>query len=189
MSSYIENYTLQFEYYKSLADKATNQVTEQQLFQVPGSNSNSIAIIMKHISGNQLSRWTDIFNTDGEKEWRHRDQEFMINEWNHKEVLTYWNKGWTVLFDTLRTLSDSDLEKVIYIRNIGHTVQEAIVRQLCHYSYHVGQIVFLARMMVGDDFTSLSIPKGKSTEYNSNKFGSPKEKGHFTDEFLNPSKD
>jgi len=178
----INNYVRQFSYYKSLADKAVAQVNEQEVFIEPADGSNSIAVIMKHIAGNMLSRWTDIFNTDGEKPWRNRDQEFEILNMNAQELQAYWEKGWDVLLETLESLSDNDLERIIYIRNMGHTLQEAIVRQICHYPYHIGQIVFVAKLMKGEAFTSLSVPKNASDAYNAEKFAKEKSRKHFTDD-------
>lgn len=182
MKTYTKNYIRQFKYYKSLADKAIKQITPEQLYLLPEPASNSVAIIMKHIAGNMLSRWTEIFITDGEKEWRHRDVEFDTSDLDHTQLMDYWEKAWTTLFTTLDGLSDSDLEQVIYIRNIGHTVQEAIIRQICHYPYHVGQIVFICKMWKGEAFVSLSIPKGQSGTYNKEKFRKEKTKKHFTDD-------
>lgn len=182
MNNHIKNYIRQFEYYKSLADKAMEQITVEQLYLLPEPSSNSVAIIVKHIAGNMLSRWTDIFNSDGEKEWRLREQEFDASDMDHAKLMDYWEKAWATLFETLGSLSDSDLERIIYIRNMGHTVQEAIIRQICHYPYHIGQIVFICKMLRGQEFKSLSIPKGKSAEYNKEKFQKGKSKKHFTDD-------
>ena len=173
----------QFEYYKFLGDKTIVQLQDGDLFHevVPGTNS--IAIIAKHIAGNQLSRWTDFWTTDGEKEWRNRDTEFETgNLKNREDVIANWEKGWACLFEALNSINESNFNKLVYIRNMGHTVTEAINRQLCHYSYHVGQMVFLGKLILGDKWTSLSIPKGKSEEYNQDKFSKPKATKHFTDD-------
>lgn len=146
-------------------------------------DSNSIATIVKHLWGNMMSRWTDFLTTDGEKEWRQRDSEFENDITTRDEMMQKWNEGWSCLFNVIRTLTAADLGKMIYIRNLGHTVTEAINRQLAHYPYHVGQIVFIARM-AAKEWINLSIPKGQSQEYNKNKFSKPKRKEHFTDEFM-----
>lgn len=181
-TSMIANYRTQFHYYKTLADKAIAQLADEQVLEVPGAGSNSIAIAMKHVAGNMLSRWTDIWTTDGEKDWRHRDEEFLLRGMSVAEVKAYWEKGWECLMTTLDSLTDADLKRLIYIRNMGHTVQEAIVRQLCHYPYHVGQIVYIAKLLKGPSFQSLSIPVGKSESYNADKFAKDKTRKHFTED-------
>ena len=138
--------------------------------------------MVKHIAGNMLSRWTNFLTEDGEKDWRNRDQEFMNSFETKEEVIAYWNEGWNCLFKAIDPLTEKDLERIIYIRNHGHSVTEAINRQLCHYSYHVGQIVFLAKIMLDQDWKSLSIPKGKSQAYNQDKFSKEKSRKHFTDD-------
>lgn len=135
-----------------------------------------------------LSRWTDIFNTDGEKEWRNRDAEFENDFQSKVELIEFWNKGWNIFQTTMESLKDEDLEKVIYIRNQGHTVLEAINRQLAHYPYHVGQIVFIGKMICNQNWESLSIPRNTSADYNQNMFNKPKHRAHFTDETLNTNK-
>ncbi|MBK9994552.1 MAG: DUF1572 family protein [Saprospiraceae bacterium] len=174
----------QFEYYKMLGEKTFDQVSEDQLFWQYNAESNSIAIIVKHLCGNMLSRWTDFLTSDGEKEWRQRDAEFENDIKTKIELLEKWNQGWNCLFSALHALTEDDLTKIIYIRNQGHSVIEAINRQLAHYPYHIGQIVFIGKMMCDEKWNSLSIPKGNSTTYNSDKFSKPKEKIHFTEEFL-----
>ena len=129
-----------------------------------------------------LSRWTDFMTTDGEKAWRNRDKEFECDFKSKAELLEVWNKGWDCLFNVINTLTNEDLKKEIYIRNMGHSVTEAINRQLAHYPYHIGQIVFLGKMIQSSNWESLSIPKGKSTNYNKDKFSKPKRKAHFTDD-------
>ena len=182
MESYLSSATKQFKYYKSLGDKTFEQLSFDELKKEFATDSNSISIIVKHIVGNMLSRWTNFLTEDGEKPWRHRDAEFK-DSYNSKEELTdNWNHGWNCLFDALNLLNDSDLERIIYIRNEGHTVIEAINRQLAHYSYHVGQIVFLGKLIKGENWLSLSIPKGKSKTYNAEKFTKSKSRRHFTDD-------
>ncbi|TWI77911.1 uncharacterized protein DUF1572 [Lacibacter cauensis] len=184
--SYLESVRKQFAYYKLLGDQTFAQVDEEKLFRQYNEDSNSIAVIVNHLSGNMRSRWTDLFTTDGEKEWRNRDEEFENNITTKEELLQKWNDGWNLFFETLNSLQEEDLERIIYIRNQGHTVMEAINRQLAHYPYHIGQIVFIGKMYA-DKWTSLSIPKGQSTTFNHDKFSQPRSKVHFTDELLNPS--
>jgi hypothetical protein len=184
-TDYLDSVMKQFEYYKMLGDKTFAQLTDEHLFWQYNRESNSIAVIVKHLWGNMLSRWTDFLNTDGEKEWRNREAEFENDITTRQELLDKWNAGWNCLFDALKSITGDDLQKEIYIRNMGHTVMEAINRQLAHYPYHVGQIVFIGKMLCDEKWTSLSIPRGKSNEYNADKFSKPKHKQHFTDEFIN----
>lgn len=183
-SNYLYSVKKQFEYYKSLGDKTFAQLPDDALFWQYNDNSNSIAIIVKHLWGNMLSRWTDFLTTDGEKDDRNRDSEFENDVKSRADLLEKWNVGWRCLFSTLNNLTEADLEKIIYIRNQGHTVLEAINRQLAHYPYHVGQIVFIGKMMIDNDWKSLSIPKGNSKTYNDEKFSQPKHQEHFTEEML-----
>ena len=179
---YLKNISKEFNYYKSLGEKTINQLSDNELNWIPNEASNSIATIVKHLSGNMLSRWTNPFNEDGEKSWRNRDYEF-INEENSKNaVLNDWNTGWNCFFDTFSQLSETDLNTIIYIRNQGHTVLEALNRQLAHYAYHVGQLVFIGKLIKNTDWKSLSIPKGKSTDFNALKFSNKKSKTHFTED-------
>lgn len=182
-NNYLDSAVKQFEYYKLLAEKTFDQINEDDLFWQFNEESNSIAMIVNHLAGNMLSRWTDFLTSDGEKEWRNRDAEFEDVIHNKSDLINKWNEGWNCLFNALNQLTDSDMETLIYIRNQGHTVQEAINRQLAHYPYHVGQIVFIGKM-AAKSWKSLSIPRGNSGDYNSGKFSKPKEKSHFTDEFL-----
>ena len=187
-NDFLESAKKQFEYYKMLGEKTFLQLTEEQLFWQYNEESNSIAVIVKHLSGNMLSRWTDFLTTDGEKEWRKRDAEFENDITNKFELLAKWNEGWNCLFNSINPLTENDMEKEIYIRNQGHSITEAINRQLAHYPYHVGQIVFIGKMLCNDNWNSLSIPKGNSTEYNAKKFAKPKNKEHFTNEYLKEKK-
>lgn len=182
---YLQSVKKQFSYYKALAEKTFAQLTEEQLFWQYNEESNSTAVIIKHLAGNMLSRWTDIFTTDGEKDWRNRDAEFENDFQSKAELMAFWDKGWNVFQTTLESLKDEDLEKIIYIRNQGHTVLEAINRQLAHYPYHVGQIVFIGKMICNQNWESLSIPRNTSANYNQNMFNKPKHREHFTDETLN----
>lgn len=189
--SFLVSAKKQFLYYKTLGEKAINQLEAEQLFFAANEDTNSINIIVKHLHGNMLSRWADFLTTDGEKETRNRDGEFedtsttlSVTE-RKNELLQRWNEGWTCLFNAIDSLSREQLSQIIYIRNEGQTVVEAINRQLCHYSYHVGQIVFYAKMLKKTEWESLSIPKNKSKEYNSDKFSKVKSIKNFTDDELN----
>jgi hypothetical protein len=172
-----------FTYYKALGDRAISQVDDQALLWQPSPDSNSIALVVKHLHGNMISRWTDFLTTDGEKPWRNRDDEFENPKADRTTMLKDWEAGWQCLFAALDQLEREELERIIYIRNQGHTVLEALHRQLAHYAYHVGQIVFLAKLLAGEGWTSLSIPKHKSTEFNKAHFDEPATRSHFTDEF------
>ncbi|WP_299526675.1 DinB family protein [Winogradskyella sp.] len=182
MTSYLESTIKQFKYYRSLGDKTISQLSFEDLKKEFAEDSNSVSIIVKHMVGNMLSRWTNFLTEDGEKEWRHRDDEF-IDTYNSKDdIINAWNKGWNCLFHAIEPLSENDLKRIIYIRNQGHTVTEAINRQMMHYAYHTGQIVFLGKLIKGKNWQSLSIAKGKSKDYNSEKFSKDKGKRHFTDD-------
>ncbi|MRX39836.1 DUF1572 domain-containing protein [Flavobacterium sp. LC2016-23] len=184
IDSYLESVKKQFLYYKTLGEKAMEQLEPEQLFTAVNEDTNSIATIVKHVSGNMLSRWTDFLTTDGEKEWRNRDAEFENDLQSKEEVFAFWNKGWDCFLNTLNSLKTEQLSEIIYIRNEGHTVIEAINRQLAHYPYHVGQIVFYAKQLKKDNWESLSIPKNKSENYNTEKFAKEKEIKNFTDDEL-----
>ncbi|MBZ4189462.1 DUF1572 family protein [Niabella beijingensis] len=181
--NYLESVIRQFEYYKLLGEKTIAQLPDDALFRQFNEASNSIAIIVNHLHGNMLSRWTGFLTTDGEKEWRNRDSEFEDHISSRDELLGRWEEGWGILLHTLRSLKEEDLLKTVYIRNQGHTVLEAINRQLAHYPYHIGQIVYLGKMYA-EKWTSLSIPKGQSAQYNNNKFAQLPHQEHFTSEFL-----
>ena len=182
MSSYLNSTKKQFEYYKDLGDKTFNQLSEKEIFKVLNDESNSIAIIVKHMVGNMLSRWTNFLTEDGEKSWRNRDLEFMNDYKTKEELIINWKKGWQCLFSALNSIQEKDLDKIIYIRNQGHTITEAINRQLCHYSYHVGQIVFLGKLLKDKNWKSLSIQKNASKNYNQDKFKKEKSRKHFTED-------
>ena len=181
-SNYLKNIKQQFEYYKFLGDKTFEQLTDDDIHWQYNDESNSIAIIVKHIVGNMFSRWTDFLTSDGEKEWRHRDTEFENPVKTKTELLKTWGKGWKCLFDTINSLTEIDLDTIIYIRNQGHTVTEAINRQLCHYSYHIGQLVYVAKMIKNDNWETLSAARNKSSEYNKDKFAKEKVRKHFTED-------
>lgn len=181
---YLESVKKQMLYYKTIAEKAINQLEEEQLFFSANEDTNSIAIIIQHMAGNMLSRWTDFLISDGEKEWRNRDGEFENNISSKIELIEFWEKGWNCYFNAINNLLPDQLTQIIYIRNEGQTVVDAINRQLAHYPYHIGQIVFYAKMLKKEDWNSLSIPKNKSKEYNADKFSNEKSLKHFTDEEL-----
>jgi len=180
--SYLPSIFKQFEYYKSLGDKTFDQLSEEELFWQSDAESNSVAILVKHIAGNMLSRWTNFLTEDGEKEWRNRDDEFIDSYKTKDDILNAWEQGWNCLFAALNELTRDQLESIVYIRNMGHTVVESINRQLCHYSYHVGQIVLLGRMQKKNDWISLSVAKGNSKNYNKEKFSKEKSRRHFTED-------
>jgi len=187
--NYLESIKKQFQYYQQLGDQTFAQLTEADLFWKYDPYCNSIAVIVKHLQGNMLSRWTDFLTADGEKEWRNRDAEFVEDIKDKADLLAKWQAGWSCLFTALESINKENFETTIYIRNMGHTIPEAINRQLAHYAYHVGQIVFIGTMIKGNDWKSLSIPKGQSTAYNKEKFAQPKRREHFTKEFLDKRDD
>ena len=187
-NNYLENIKKQFLYYKTIGEKAIEQLESEQLFAVANENSNSIAVIIKHLSGNMISRWTDFLTTDGEKEWRNRDSEFTETIKTKEDLLDIWEKGWNCFFDAINNIKSDQLSVIIYIRNEGQTVVEAINRQLAHYPYHIGQIVFYAKMLKQSEWKSLSVPKNKSTDYNIDKFSKEKSIKNFTDDELNKLK-
>lgn len=150
-----------------LGDKSFDQVSDEQIFWQFNEESNSIAIIVKHVAGNMLSRWTNFLTEDGEKPWRNRDEEFVNTFKTKLEVLEYWEKGWKCLFNALNQINDENLYSTIYIRNEAHSVIDAVFRQLAHYPYHIGQIVYIAKMMKNDDWKTLSIARNESQEFNS----------------------
>ncbi|HMI05990.1 MAG TPA: DUF1572 family protein [Flavobacterium sp.] len=179
--SYLESVKKQFLYYKTLGEKAVAQLEPEQLFVAVNDDTNSIAVIIRHLHGNMRSRWTDFLTSDGEKEWRDRDGEFENTPGTKAEVMQLWEQGWQCLFDALDSLKPAQLSDIIYIRNEGHTVIEAINRQLAHYPYHVGQIVFYAKQLKQSEWDTLSIAKNKSKSYNDDKFSKEKIIRHFTD--------
>jgi len=165
-TSYVEDSLSLFRYYKKLGEGAMEQVSDEQLFAALDSEMNSIAIIVKHIAGNMRSRWTDFLTSDGEKPDRNRDTEFEHPPSTRTELLRVWNDGWNCVFSALEPLSDSDLGRTVTIRGEPHSVMQAINRQIAHYSYHVGQIVFLAKHLNASGWKSLSVPRNKSAEFN-----------------------
>jgi Protein of unknown function (DUF1572) len=164
--AYLEDIILSFRKAKEFAEKAFRQVDDQSFFTKPGEHSNSIAIIIKHVAGNLASRWTDFLTTDGDKPWRDRDGEFVIGPGDTRpNLLAAWEIAWTVLFQSLGNLQEADLMKKVTIRREEHTVLQAIHRSLTHTSYHVGQIVYLSRLLTKEGWQWITIPPGQSQEW------------------------
>lgn len=182
--NYLNSVNKQFEYYKTLAEKVFEQLDEADFFWQYNSESNSISIIVNHLNGNMKSRWTAFLTTDGEKEWRNRDLEFEKSIKTKKELYDKWEDGWKCLFSAIRLIHKDNFNQEIFIRNQSHSIVEAMNRQLAHYAYHIGQIVFLGRMIKGSSWINLSLPKGKSGEFNNTKFSKGKHTGHFTDDLI-----
>jgi len=165
--NYLKDSISQFRKHKKLVEKALSQVSDRDFFRELGPESNSIAIIVKHMAGNMRSRWKDLLISDGEKPDRHRDTEFEIEpDDSRKTIMDRWERGWKFLFGSIEPLKAEDLEKTITIRSEPYTVLEAINRQLTHYAYHAGQIAYMARHFAGNKWETLSVPKGKSEEFN-----------------------
>ena len=165
-TSYVEDSVTLFQYYKKLAERAMDQVTDEQLYATLDGEMNSIAIVVKHIAGNMRSRWTDFLTADGEKPDRDRDTEFVNPPATREALLQVWEDGWSRVFQALEPLSDSDLGRTVTIRGEAHSVMQAINRQIGHYAHHVGQIVLLAKHFAHDRWQSLTVPRNRSTEFN-----------------------
>jgi hypothetical protein len=165
-TSYLEDSVGVFRYYKKLAERAMEQVTDEQLFLAENEECNSIALIVKHMVGNMRSRWTDFLTSDGEKANRNRDSEFIDPPATRAELMKVWDEGWACLFGALEPLGEEDLARTITIRGEAHSVMQAVNRQLAHYPYHVGQIVLLAKQFADEKWTALTVPRNKSTEFN-----------------------
>jgi len=164
---FLEDALRTFRDYQKLAEGAFAQIDDADLFRTIDQESNSIAVNMKHMAGNMISRWTDFLTTDGEKPERNRDLEFvMLPETSKADILAYWDRGWKCVFDAVEPLTADDLMRTIRIRGQDYTVVEAINRQIAHYAYHVGQIVYLAKHFKSRDWQTLSVPKNKSAEFN-----------------------
>jgi len=175
---YLKDILSQFHKYKKMGEDAIAQVSDKDFFKLLDDDANSIAQIVKHMAGNMRSRWTDFLTSDGEKPDRHRDTEFEIYDDDSKEsLMKNWEQNWKLVFDAVEPLTDADLSKTIYIRDEPHSVLEAVNRQLTHYAYHVGQIVFLAKHFAGPKWRSLSVPKGKSKEFEVSKRGEMRKMG------------
>lgn len=166
MEGFLKDCIKRFLYYKELGDKTLEQLSEAELLWAPSSESNSIALTIQHMHGNMKSRWTNFLTEDGEKPWRNRDQEFEIKPLTKEAVMDLWVEGWDCLLNSLASLQKEDLYKTIYIRTEPLLVYDAILRQLAHYPYHVGQIVYVGRIIRNKDWKSLSIPKGHSQSFN-----------------------
>jgi uncharacterized damage-inducible protein DinB len=162
-SEYLNSVIKRFQNYRELGEKTFAQLSDEHFQLEPNSESNSIAVIIQHMHGNMLSRWTNFLTEDGEKTWRERDEEFEKHSFSRSELIKKWDEGWNLFIKTLESLKETDLLKTVYIRKEPMTVIDAINRQLAHYSYHVGQIVYLGRWVKKDDWKSLSIPKKKAT--------------------------
>ena len=155
-----------FQYYKELAEKTFDQISDEQLFWKYNDESNSIATLVKHLSGKIQSRWTHFLTEDGEKEWRNRDSEFENNISSKAEMMEIWDQGWLVLFKALNQIQEENWTDTIIIRGEKHSVLDAVLRQLAHYSYHIGQIVFIGKMLTNEDWKTLSIAKNQSDHFN-----------------------
>lgn len=164
---YLQTMIRRLKYYKDLGEKTFEQLEEKDFHFQPSSDSNSIAVIIRHMAGNMLSRFTNFLTEDGEKSWRQRDDEFVIYKHAKSELIDIWNKGWNCLLTTLEALTEDDVLKQVTIRNEQLSVMDAINRQLAHYAYHIGQIITIARIIRNKNWTSLSIPRGESSAYNS----------------------
>jgi len=164
--AFLESAIAEYKAQKDFAERAIVQLDDEKLHQPLDENTNSVAIIMKHMAGNMLSRWTDFLTTDGEKQWRNRDSEFVDDFHSRDDLMASWQRGWDCLFSTLNALTVGDLTRAVRIRGELHNVIEAIHRGLDHYGYHVGQIVLVARVLAKDNWMTLTIPRGGSEEYN-----------------------
>ena len=153
-------------YYKELGEKTFDQLNNNEFHFQPSSESNSIAVMIQHIAGNMLSRFTNFLTEDGEKEWRNRDDEFEVHDYTKQQLIDLWNKGWKCFFDAVGSLNENDLVKTITIRGEELSATDAIIRQLAHYPYHIGQIVYVGRLIKNENWKNLSIPKGASQAYN-----------------------
>jgi hypothetical protein len=170
--NYLKSALFEFRRYKTLGNKTFDQLNDKDIHWVNGNHDNSIAIIVKHMVGNMLSRWTNFLVEDGEKKWRNRETEFKEPYRSKSEMINAWEEGWQCLFSALESINSENFEEEIKIRKEAHTIFEAVNRQLAHYANHVGQIVFIGKMIKGNVWISLSIPKGKSADFNANKFNS-----------------
>ncbi|HMK02898.1 MAG TPA: DUF1572 family protein [Ferruginibacter sp.] len=166
-NEFLQSAVKRLAYYKELGDKTFGQLNDKDFHFQPNEESNSIAVIVQHMAGNMLSRWTDFLTSDGEKDWRNRDTEFEEQHLAKEQVIAFWEKGWDCCLGTLASLTADDLLRTIHIRSEGLPVVDAINRQLAHYPYHVGQIIYIAKMVKDHDWQNLSIPKGNSARFNS----------------------
>lgn len=166
LENYLSDAIQSFRNYKKLAERAMEQISDEEFFRQIDEESNSIAIIVKHIAGNLKSRWTDFLTSDGEKDFRNRDSEFIAEGDSRESLMMYWKEGWQILFNELGALKADDFSKTITIRQQPHTICEAVNRQLAHYAYHIGQVAFLAKHFRAADWKTLSVPKNKSAQFN-----------------------
>ena len=170
MKSIIENYHLDalqsFRNYKKLAERAIEQISDEDFATTIDAESNSVALIVKHVAGNLRSRWTDFLTSDGEKDFRNRDAEFEMTGDTRESLMKFWEEGWKTLFENIEPLTVEDFSKTVSIRGEPHTIAEAINRQLTHYAYHIGQIVFLAKHLKSSEWKTLSVPRNKSGQFN-----------------------
>lgn len=166
INNYLKDAIASFRNYKKIAEKAMAQVSDEEFFKAIDDESNSIAVIVKHIAGNQKSRWTDFLNSDGEKETRNRDTEFERFDETRTALMEFWETGWQTLFSAIEPLTADDFSRFVSIRGEPHTIIEAINRQLTHYAYHIGQITFLAKHLRSTEWKTLSVPRGHSAEFN-----------------------
>lgn len=182
IENYLKDALASFRNYKKMAERAIEQVTDEEFFRAIDEESNSIAVIVKHIAGNQKSRWTDFLTSDGEKESRRRDTEFEIFDETRGRLMEFWETGWQTLFAAIEALTPADFSRFVTIRGEPHTVVEAINRQLTHYAYHVGQITFLAKHFRSKQWKTLSVPRGRSEEFNKfleEKNAAPEDQTHY----------
>jgi hypothetical protein len=163
---FLQSVTTRFREYKNLAEKAMLQLSDERLLHNAEGSNNSIVVIVKHLRGNMLSRWTNFLTEDGEKPWRQREEEFQHEDMSRERLMQLWEEGWACLFTTLGSMSKEDLDKIIYIRKEGMPAIDAIIRQVMHYSYHVGQLVMLCKHDAAEQWESLSIPRGGTAAFN-----------------------
>jgi uncharacterized damage-inducible protein DinB len=181
MKSPIDGLIRLMAYQKTLTEKSIEQIDLKFVHKTIPGFDHSIAVLMKHIGGNLKSLWTNFRTEDGEKPWRDRESEFIDDFKSREELMNHWQEGWDTFFEAAKSINEDETENIVYIRNEGHTVREAAERTLSHISYHTGQIVMMARYFAGESWTALSIPKGKTEEYNRNKFESEKSVGFYKD--------
>ncbi len=170
-AQFLESAIAELKSLKKVAERAMAQVSEKDFFSSPDTESNSIAVLVKHLAGNMRSRWTDFLTSDGEKPDRHRDSEFITKGDSRESLLQRWEESWNLLFSVVEALEPEDLSRTVLIRGKGQPAYQAIIRQLSHYSLHVGQILYLAKHFAGSSWQTLSVPKGQSEEYNKRMWG------------------
>ena len=192
IENYLQDTIATFRSYKKMAEKAMDQVSDEEFFRKLDEESNSVAIIVKHIAGNMRSRWTDFLTTDGEKNDRDRDTEFEVMDESRESLMAYWERSWATLFASVEPLTAQDFERTVTIRGEAHSVAEAINRQVTHYAYHVGQITFLAKHFRASEWKTLSVPKNRSAEFSeflAAKKAAGEEKSHPLDAPMDFSED